>query len=82
LKQSKADGFTQKENLSVMLIIDRFEGDFAVVETSSGGFVNIPRADLPAAAREGDVLVIGLNKTETEERKERIDGLMNKLFKD
>ena len=64
-----------------MLIIDRFEGDFAVVETSNG-IVNIPRTDMPPAAQEGDVLVLDLDKTGTEARKERINGMMNKLFKD
>ena len=63
-----------------MLIIDRFEGDFAVVETGDG-FVNIQRADIPAGAREGDVLTLVLDKTGTEARKERIDGMMDKLFK-
>jgi len=63
-----------------MLLIDRFEGDFAVVETSNG-FINIPRADIPTDAKEGDVLVLGLDKNETEERKKRIDGMMNSLFK-
>jgi len=64
-----------------LLIIDRFEGDFAVVETGDG-FVNIPRADIPTGAQEGDVLTLGLDKAGTEARKERIDGMMNKLFKD
>ena len=63
-----------------MLIIDRIEGDFAVVETSNG-LINIPRADLPTNAKEGDVLVLGLDKNETEARKKRIDGMMNSLFK-
>jgi hypothetical protein len=63
-----------------VLIIDRFEGDFAVVETANG-FVNIPRADVPTVAKEGDVLVLSLDKDETEARKERIDGMMNSLFK-
>jgi len=64
-----------------LLIVERFEGDFAVVETDDG-FVNIPRVDIPAGAREGDVLTLGLDKAGTEARKERIDGMMNKLFKD
>jgi hypothetical protein len=64
-----------------MLTIDRFEGDYAIVETSKGA-VNIPRADIPKAAREGDVLVLGVDKAETEKRRERIDGMMNPLFKD
>jgi len=63
-----------------MLIIDRFEGDFAVVETDNG-FINIPKTDVPADAKEGDVLLLSLSKDETEARKKRIDGMMDSLFK-
>jgi len=64
-----------------MLIIDRFEGDFAVVETSDG-IVNIPKKDMPPSAKEGDVLLLSIESNGTEKRKERIDGMMNNLFKD
>jgi len=64
-----------------MFIIDRFEGDFAIVETSDG-FVNIPRKDLPGNAKEGDVLSINIDNNETDSRKKRIEGMMNNLFKD
>jgi hypothetical protein len=64
-----------------MLIIDRFEGDFAVVETDTG-FINIPRAEIPVAAKEGDVLELVLDSKNTVKRKERIDGMMDQLFKD
>jgi len=64
-----------------MLTIDRFEGNFAVVEVTDG-FINIPIADIPTDAREGDVLILSLDKNETETRKKRIDGMMNSLFKD
>ena len=64
-----------------MLIIDRFEGEFAVVETNNG-LINIPRIDIPEAAQEGDVLVLGLEKSGTVARKESIESRMNKLFKD
>jgi len=64
-----------------MLIIDRFEGDFAVTETDKG-FINIPRSDLPEEAQEGDVLILSLDKSTAEERKKRIDAMMNSLFKD
>lgn len=37
------------------MIIDRFEGDIAVVETDEG-FRDIPRSELPAETEEGDVL--------------------------
>ncbi|MBR6618592.1 MAG: DUF3006 domain-containing protein [Oscillospiraceae bacterium] len=38
-----------------MDIIDRFEGEFAVIETEDGT-QNIPRTQLPEDAAEGDVL--------------------------
>lgn len=64
------------------LIIDRFEGDFAVCETDDLEFVNIPIAALPCGAKEGDVFTISIDKSETDKRKEKIEGLMNSLFKD
>ena len=38
-----------------MLIVDRFEGDFAVIETDFG-MMNIPKSELPENVKEGDVL--------------------------
>ena len=63
-----------------MLVIDRFEGDFAVIETSSG-MINVPKADVPTDAKEGDVLVFIVDRSDTEKRKERIGALMDDLFK-
>jgi len=63
-----------------MLIIDRFEGDFVVIETSNG-FINIPKADIPLSAREGDILDLSVNKNDTGARKKRINGMMDDLFK-
>ena len=64
-----------------MLIIDRFEGDFAVVE-SDMGMMNIPRSELPTDAKEGDVLRISIDADGTKSRKQRISGMMDKLFRD
>jgi len=64
-----------------MLIIDRFEGDFAIVE-SGNGFINIPRSDIPDKAREGDVLIVEINESGTNARKERIENKAKRLFKD
>ena len=61
--------------------IDRFEGDFAVAETEDNIFVNLPRCIVPDA-KEGDVILITIDNDETAKRKKKIDGLMNKLFKD
>ncbi|MDP4128250.1 MAG: DUF3006 domain-containing protein [Bacillota bacterium] len=38
------------------LIIDRFEGDFAVVEVDGKEMKDIPQKDIPQSAKEGDVL--------------------------
>lgn len=64
------------------LIIDRFEGDFAVCETEDLEFINFPKSALPFGAKEGDVIAISIDKSETDKRKEKIEGLMNSLFKD
>ena len=40
-----------------MLIIDRFEGEYAVCEEESGSFRKLPKVFLPAGSREGDCLV-------------------------
>lgn len=42
-----------------LYILDRWEGEFAVVEVSCGediSFLNVQRSQLPANAQEGDVL--------------------------
>ena len=64
-----------------MLIIDRFEGDFAVIETSDG-MVSIPVPDIPKDCKEGDVLVLAVDSSAAKKRKKRVDGLMNDLFSD
>ena len=64
-----------------MIIIDRFEGDKAVLEVDTGHVV-IPISNLPKGAKEGDVLRLIIDADETKNRKQRIEGMMNKLFKD
>lgn len=63
------------------LIIDRFEGDFAVAELEDGSFVNLPKCVVPDA-KEGDVILITIDRDETKHRDEKITGLMDKLFQD
>ncbi|MBM7867868.1 DUF3006 family protein [Heliobacterium gestii] len=38
------------------MIIDRFEGEFAVVEVDGKKTIDIPKKNLPVEAKEGDVL--------------------------
>lgn len=62
------------------MIIDRFEGDYAVIEISNNVFENIAKTLLPDDAKEGDEVVIITNKNRTRE-KENNDRL-GKLFID
>ena len=64
------------------LIIDRLENGFAVCEIEEGSFADIPEKVLPDGVKEGDVITISVDKSETEKKKEKIEGLMNSLFKD
>lgn len=63
------------------IIVDRFEGEYAVVEIEDGKCVNIPKILVPTA-KEGDVVKIEVDNQETEERKKHIQELMNNLFED
>ena len=63
------------------VIIDRLEGDYAVVEIDKGKFVNLPKELVPDA-KEGDVVIIRVDHEGTNKRKERVKDLMNQLFED
>lgn len=63
------------------VIIDRFEGDFAVVETENEKFTQIPKMLIPDA-KEGDVVDITINSDETAKRSAKIKNLMDSLFED
>lgn len=45
------------------LVVDRFEGDLAVVEVDGGPVLDLPRWLLPAEAREGDVVHVSTEST-------------------
>lgn len=69
------------------IIIDRFEGNFAVCETEEKKFIDIPKADIPEGAKEGDILSktdkgYNIEKVETEAQREKIKTRMNNLFVD
>ncbi len=61
------------------IIIDRFEGDFAVCELEEGKTVNVPKV-LFENAKEGDVVTICVDAEQTKERKKRVESLVNSLF--
>ncbi len=65
-------------------IVDRFEGGYAIVELERG-FERIARSRLPNGVKEGDVILIHkdeitIDHAETLNRKNKIKGLMDKLF--
>ena len=64
------------------LIIDRFEGDFAVVELSDGRMIDCLKCLLPDIAKEGSILNIMVDETATNDKLKKVTERMNKLFKD
>ncbi len=62
------------------LIIDRFEGDFAVCEYEKGKTLDLPAGLLPADAKEGDVLRLTVDHEATERRKSDAESLRKRLF--
>ena len=64
------------------MTIDRFEGQFLVVEFEDGNRVVCPREIFPEDAKEGDIIEITICKEETENRRQEMKDKMNKLFKD
>ncbi len=67
-------------------IIDRFESTFAVLESESGGHIDVPREQIPGNAHEGDVLEQSENgfiirEDLTMERRDKIITKQKRLFK-
>lgn len=62
------------------VIIDRFEGDYAVVELEDKTICNMPIKLLPKEAKEGSVLKIEVDIESTEDRREKIKKLMDELW--
>lgn len=60
-------------------IIDRFEGDFAIIELQNRKMVSVPREILPECAKEGDVILISVDDKETQKRNESIRNLFESL---
>ena len=71
--------------MTITAVIDRFEGDFAVLETDEG-MKDIHRGHLPGAAEEGDVLIYScggwsIDRTATEERRRANSERLKRLLK-
>lgn len=61
------------------IIIDRFEGEFALCETENDKILNVP-IEIFENAHEGDVFDIVFNSNETEKRKSSAKSRLNDLF--
>lgn len=67
------------------VVIDRFEGDYAVCEKENREMIDIKRDCIPKESKEGDVLDIEGDKIiidvkETEKRKKEIEELTKDLW--
>ena len=67
------------------VIIDRFEGNYAVCEKEDRAMIDISREKLPAGVKEGDVLdivneKISINIQETEKRKKEREELAKGIW--
>ena len=68
------------------VVIDRFEGGFAVCEKEDRAMVSIEKSRLPAGVGEGDVLLvegnrISVDSEETAKRKKRVRQKMEGLWR-
>lgn len=68
------------------VIIDRFEGNYAVCEKENQEMIDIEKEKLPAGAKAGDSLIIKEDGVilpdlgETKNRKKRIEKLMEDMW--
>lgn len=69
------------------LIIDRFEGTYAICEDQEKKMFAISLNELPQGAKTGDVLQISgagelsVDQEETQRRRKKMAGLQSKLFR-
>lgn len=69
-----------------MIIVDRFEGIFAICELDNGDFANIDRSLIAESAKEGDIIewdgasTYTVNVNATNARKVHIQKKLNALF--
>ncbi len=62
------------------LIIDRIESGIAVCEYEEGKSVHLPTELLPENVKEGSVLKIRVDRSETKKRQKKARELQDKLF--
>ena len=60
-------------------VIDRIEGEIAVVEIAEGKTVNLPLSALPEGVKEGTVLRLSIDREEEARRRKKIRSLFDRL---
>ena len=63
------------------IVVDRFEGNYAVIELSDGNFINVLRELFPDA-KEGDFYMICKDEKETNSREKLIRQKFDSLRED
>lgn len=76
----RRQAFINRELMRMKVTIDRFEGEYAVVEAENKQMINMPKGLIPSGAQEGDVISIEIDEEETAARRERIGMLMDELW--
>ena len=77
---------TQMEVTMEQLIIDRFDGSYAICEKDDKSMIKIPKYKLPLNCKEGDFLILdskGMYQKDVEatlDREKQIKDMMNRLF--
>jgi hypothetical protein len=65
---------------SMKVIVDRFEGDYAVVELPDKTTVDMPKKLLDPSVKEGDLIEIKMLRIATRDSKFKINKLMDEVF--
>ena len=60
-------------------MVDRFEGEWAVVQVDGGSSVDLPVSVLPEGTREGDVLVLRVDPEATRAARDEARALLDRL---
>lgn len=63
------------------VIIDRIEGDLAVLELENGEFINVDIRILPSNAMEGSIITISCDENETDKKRTEVKQKMNAIFR-
>ena len=69
--------------MTILLTVDRFENDKAVLKTKDNKTIIWPKNKLPSGAREGAVLIFRItnNQDETEDNRQLAKEILNEILK-